>query len=69
MTSKALGAYMSTTTNFLELLGIEGVGVVELVQPILYKKHSHSMQSQDPTQYLSSLPRYFINIRSAITKD
>ncbi len=40
MTSEALGAYIGTTTNFLDRLGIEGVGVVELVQPILYKNIS-----------------------------
>ena len=40
MASEALGAYMSTATNFLDRLGVEGVGVVELVQPILYKNIS-----------------------------
>ncbi len=37
MASEALGTYMSTATNFLDRLGVEGVGIVELVQPILHK--------------------------------
>ena len=69
MTSEALGAYMSTATNFLDRLGIEGLGIVELVQPILHKNIPTRCNRKIRLNIFHRFPNILINICPAITKD
>ena len=69
MTGEALSAYMSTATNFLDRLGVEGVGIVELVQPILHKNIPTRCNRNIRLNIFDRLPDIFINICSAVGKD
>ena len=69
MASEALGAYMSTATNFLDRLGVEGVGVVELVQPILSTNISTRCNHKIGLNIFHRLPDILINSCPAVGKD
>ena len=69
MASEALGAYMNTATNFLDRLGIEGVGIMELVQPILYKNIPTRCNRNIRLNIFHRLPDILINICPAVGKD